>query len=212
VPVAVELLTAADLGILVVNSLVATPPSVLVRDAGGNPLAGVQVTFQLDPAPASGQLTGAVQTTGLNGIATLGSWRVGTTAGTVAGVRVLVQGLDQAGNERVVQTTLVAGPATQIAVAPASVADQPGTPSAPVATLPSVVVRDAFNNPVANATVVFEATPGSGTVTGGTVTTNANGIATVGSWTLPAGTGVTHALIASVNGTSLATVFTATVP
>ncbi len=48
---------------------------------------------------------------------------------------------------------------------------------------PSVKLTNA-NGPVAGAQVVFAAAAGSGSVTGGTVTTDANGVATVGSWIL----------------------------
>jgi hypothetical protein len=54
-------------------------------------------------------------------------------------------------------------------------------PSAPQ--LPSVVVNDRFGTPVSGATVTF-APVGAGTVTGGTRTTDANGVATVGSWSV----------------------------
>jgi len=55
-------------------------PSVKVTDAGGNPVAGVAITFSagLD----SGTLTGAMQTTDQNGIATLGGWILDATPGT----------------------------------------------------------------------------------------------------------------------------------
>lgn len=55
-------------------------PSVRVTDAGGNPVAGVEVTFV--PGTASGVLSGAVQTTNQDGIATLGGWTLDAVAGT----------------------------------------------------------------------------------------------------------------------------------
>src|SRR5207237_4861537 len=55
------------------------PPSVIVKDASGNPVPGVGVTFAV--APGSGSITGATQTTDAGGIATVGSWTLGTTAG-----------------------------------------------------------------------------------------------------------------------------------
>jgi adhesin/invasin len=61
---------------------------------------------------------------------------------------------------------------------------QSATAGSAVAIAPSVVVRDAFNNPVSGVSVTFAAATGGGGVTGGSTTTNASGIATVGSWTL----------------------------
>jgi uncharacterized repeat protein (TIGR01451 family) len=55
-------------------------PSVRVTDAGGNPVEGVSVTFSADPD--SGSLSGAVQTTGSDGIATLGGWTLGAEPGS----------------------------------------------------------------------------------------------------------------------------------
>jgi hypothetical protein len=53
----------------------------------------------------------------------------------------------------------------------------------PVATPPSVVVTNA-GGPMEGVTVTFTVAAGGGTVTGGTTTTDAQGIATVGGWTL----------------------------
>src|SRR5438105_10450690 len=61
------------------GTAVATPPSVIVRDATNNPVQGVGVTFA--PASGGGSVTGAEQTTNSSGIATVGSWTLGTTAG-----------------------------------------------------------------------------------------------------------------------------------
>jgi hypothetical protein len=58
-----------------------------------------------------------------------------------------------------------------------------------VAIAPAVKVTGA-NGPVAGVQVTFAPVTGSGTVTGGTVTTDANGVATVGSWTLSPAPGV----------------------
>jgi len=60
--------------------------------------------------------------------------------------------------------------------------------SAPVSTAvpipPSVLVTDAFKNPLPNFAITFQVTGGGGSITGGSTKTNASGIATVGSWTL----------------------------
>ncbi|MFA6245200.1 MAG: Ig-like domain-containing protein [Candidatus Hydrogenedentales bacterium] len=53
-----------------------------------------------------------------------------------------------------------------------------------VATPPSVTAHDAFGNPIPNLAITFAVTSGGGSVTGANATTNASGIATVGSWTL----------------------------
>jgi hypothetical protein len=64
-----------------VGSAVATRPSVKVTDASNQPLADVAVTFAV--ASGGGSITGAAQqTTDAGGIATVGSWTLGTAAGS----------------------------------------------------------------------------------------------------------------------------------
>ena len=59
-----------------VGTAVAVPPSVLVTDANNNPVSGVAVTFAV--ASGNGSITGASATTDASGIATVGSWTLGT--------------------------------------------------------------------------------------------------------------------------------------
>src|SRR5207249_7227857 len=53
------------------GTAVTPPPSVIVKDGSGNPVSGVAVTFAV---ATGGSVTGANQTTGTDGIATVGSW------------------------------------------------------------------------------------------------------------------------------------------
>ncbi|HVG44706.1 MAG TPA: leishmanolysin-related zinc metalloendopeptidase [Longimicrobium sp.] len=53
-----------------------------------------------------------------------------------------------------------------------------------VPTAPSVLVRDLSNNPLAGVPVTFSVASGGGYVTSASATTNASGVATVGSWVL----------------------------
>src|SRR5205807_4465938 len=64
----------------VAGTAVSSPPSVIVKDANGNPVTGVAVTFAV--APGSGSVTGGSQTTNGSGIATVGSWTISATAGS----------------------------------------------------------------------------------------------------------------------------------
>lgn len=65
-------------------------------------------------------------------------------------------------------------------VSPAS----PASVSSAALPLPSVVVKDKKGKPVVGVPVTFAVTAGGGSVSGGAQTTDANGIATVGGWTL----------------------------
>src|SRR4029077_5282814 len=51
---------------------------------------------------------------------------------------------------------------------------------------PPVIVKFPVGSPLANAAVTFAVTAGDGSVTSSVVTTDAGGVATVGSWTLGA--------------------------
>jgi hypothetical protein len=55
---------------------VATPPSVLVLDANGNPVADVSVAFEV--VSGRGRITSASRVTNSNGIAQVGSWTLGS--------------------------------------------------------------------------------------------------------------------------------------
>jgi LysM repeat protein len=66
----------------VAGSPVANPPAVTVRNAAGDPLAGIAVTFAV--TAGGGAATGTTAMTSAMGIATVGSWTLGTTAGANA--------------------------------------------------------------------------------------------------------------------------------
>ncbi|MEP6730735.1 MAG: Ig-like domain-containing protein, partial [bacterium] len=70
---------AGDGQTVAAGSALPTAPSVVVKDANGNPLAGVTVTFTI--GSGGGSVTGATAVTDASGIATVGSWTLGTTPG-----------------------------------------------------------------------------------------------------------------------------------
>jgi len=71
------------------GTAVPTAPAVRIRDGADDPVAGVQVRFTV--GGASGSVTGEIQTTGADGIARVGSWRLGT-----AGVNTLTADVEGA--------------------------------------------------------------------------------------------------------------------
>ena len=66
------------------------PPAVIVRDSGGTPIPGVQVTFTV--TGGGGSVTGATPLSGANGVATVGSWTVQAGANTL-GASVATSGV-----------------------------------------------------------------------------------------------------------------------
>src|SRR5205823_5913121 len=188
-----------------VGTAVATPPSVLVRDQFNNPVAGVPVTFAAGPGGSTVSPTTPV-TTNASGIAAVTSWTLGHTAGTNT-LTASATGLT--GSPMTFSASGTAGPATQIALNAGN--SQTAPAGTAVATPPSVLVRDQFNNPVAGVAVTFAPASGSGTVNPTTpVTTDASGLAAVSSWTLGTAPG-TNTLTATASGLSGSPVtFTAT--
>lgn len=70
-----------------------------------------------------------------------------------------------------------------------------------VPTPPAIRVSDLGNNPVPGVLVTFAVASGSGTITGASATTNAQGVAAVGSWTLGVAPG-TNTLTATATGSA----------
>src|SRR3989442_1215465 len=161
---------------------VTTPLRSIVKDANGNPVAGVAVTFAV--APGNGTVTGGSQTTNASGVATVGSWTLSATAGSNT---LTATSGSLTGSPVTFTATGTAGAAATIAAN--SPTSQTATAGTAVTSPPSVIVKDANGNPVGGVAVTFTPAAGSGSVTGGTQTTNGSGIATVGSWTLRATAG-----------------------
>jgi hypothetical protein len=82
-------------------------------------------------------------------------------------------------------------------------------PASPVAVAPSVKVVDDLGNPVPNVTVTFATVTGIGSATGVDATTDAEGVATVGSWTLAAGANVLTATVTGGGISGNPTIFSA---
>jgi hypothetical protein len=175
-----------------VGNPVPIPPSVMVRDAAGNPLAGVTVTFAV--LSGGGSVTGGAAVTAANGVAQVGSWTLGANPGTNT-LTATVTGLPA-----VTFTATATGggvPASVVAINP----NEAGVPGAALANPPAVLIRNASGQPVAGISVTFTITAGSGSLTGANPISNGSGIATVGGWTL--GPGV-NCLTATVAGSGIA--------
>lgn len=199
-PVSQILAIAGDGQLALVGAALASLPSVRVRDAAGNPVAGVSVAFAV--ASGGGNVTGATPVTDANGVATVGSWTIGTLAGTNT-LTATVGGLT-----RTFTATGVAGAATQLLAAAGDL--QSAVVGTALAIAPAVRALDQFGNPVGGASVTFAPSGGGGGggVIGGTQLTNAAGVATVGGWTLGTLVGA-NALTATLAGLTPVT-FTAT--
>ena len=158
---------------------VSPPPSVIVKDQHGNPMSGVTVTFAVTSGGGSlagGAFSSAV-TTGTDGVATVGSWVLGQKAGA----NVLTASSGSLASVTFTANSVAGPPSEAAKIAGDNTAAVVGT-SLPAP--PSVLVKDAFGNPVQGVNVTFAIGLGGGSLTNATRTTGADGIATVGSWTI----------------------------
>lgn len=180
------------------GSDISTAPAVTIKDAHGNLVSGATVTFAV--VSGGGSVTGGTQATNAAGIATVGSWKLGTSVGgnTLSAT---------VGSLSAVTFTATANAGAAATLTKSAGDNQAVIAGDPVSTAPSVTVRDAHGNAVGGVTVTFAPAANSGTVTGGTQTSSATGAATVGQWRL--GSVGTSTLTVSAPGVSVAT-FTAT--
>jgi hypothetical protein len=157
-----------------VATSVPTPPAVVVRDAGGTPVAGVGVKFAV--ASGGGSVTGADATTGADGIAAVGSWTLGGNTGANT-LRATVQADGVSGSPVTFTATATPGPASAekstVSAAPGTIAASTGS----VASAITIIVRDGRGNPLAGQTVTLTAT-GAGVTLAQPGVTDASGVTT----------------------------------
>jgi hypothetical protein len=163
--------------------------SVTVRDAGGNAIAGVAVTFAV--TSGGGSVNRSTVTSDANGVAGV-RWTLGTVAVTQTATATLSGGAGTA----FFTTLAIAGPATLITkfgTVPATAGVGSNIDSI------TVVVTDQFSNPRAGEVVTFAVSTGGGTVSPTSVTTGADGRAAA-RWTIGPVTGVVNTVTATRAG------------
>jgi hypothetical protein len=161
----------------VVGQEVLPRPTVRVRDAFGNPVPGVTITWVV--VEGGGSLTGPnTSVTDAEGRATVSGWRLGPASG--------VNRLQARTANGIVATFTANGigvPASIIAESPTS---QEGFINFAVPKTARVRVIDGFGADIVGLPVVFKITSGTGTIIGDTVITDSDGIAALGDWKLGA--------------------------
>lgn len=167
---------------------------VRALDQLGAPVVGQAVTFTV--TAGGGSLSSTSVATGADGTAGT-SWTLGTVDGAPQAVSASIAGT---------ATPLVFNATASAVVPPGSVAlsagdNQGAMAGTTLSVRPAVLVKDASGNPAAGKTVTFTVTSGGGSVTGAVATTDANGVATVGSWTIGTVAGP-NTLSATVSGGS----------
>ncbi|HUQ98276.1 MAG TPA: Ig-like domain-containing protein [Gemmatimonadaceae bacterium] len=155
---------------------VGNPPSVVVKDQNGSPLAGAPVSFSV--LTGGGLVSTPTVTTDANGVATVGTWTLGQTAGSNT-----LSASSGSATAITFTATGSAGPAATLTKVPAG--DNQTTRAGFIVDVsPAVIVKDQYGNPVSGAIVNFAVASGGGFVSGGSTLSTANGTATVGGWRL----------------------------
>src|SRR5690349_5491342 len=169
-----------------------TLPQVLqvkVVDSASLPAAGAPVTFGVQTG--GGSIVEHAAITDVSGIATV-HWKLGATVGS----QTVTATIAPVAPVTFTATAAAAGAPTVMALHAGD--GQTGLDTFPVNFPPSVVVHDAAGLPVSGVAVTFAVTSGGGSVAGATPTTDANGIATVGSWKIQNGANTVRATSAAV--------------
>jgi alpha-tubulin suppressor-like RCC1 family protein len=190
-----------------VGTELAAPVVVRVTDAAGLPVKGQIVNFRI--VSGGGSVFAGASLTNDAGEARE-RWTLGTVA--AENQRLEARAVDPATGAALVfatfQATASAGPAAKLEKAGGD--NGQASVSTAVTPSPSVKVVDQYNNPVGGTAVVFAVASGGGSVAGPTQTTNASGVAAVGSWTLGSTPGA-NTLTATATGlTGSPATFTAT--
>lgn len=163
-----------------VTATVPDPPAVRVLDEDGVPVPDVSVAFE--PASTSGTIQGSPATSGSDGVARVDSWTLGTPAGTQTAEATVVDEPEADVDPLVLSVTALPGPPDEL------VPEAPQWQSAPTSTEvddePAVRVLDEHGNPVPDETVEFTVVDGGGHLSGSPATSDGQGLAEVGSWTL----------------------------
>ena len=175
----------------------AQPLVVKVTRADGGPVRGQILNFRV--VSGGGSVFGGAEITDNSGMAQE-LWTLGTRAGEPQ--RIEVRAVNpQTGEPQTFgafTATAVAGPPARMTMLAGD--GQQVEPGETVPIPPSVKLEDQYGNPTANVGVTFTVVRGS--VTNGDAVTNANGVATVGSWTVGTQTTI-DTLVARANPTGM---------
>jgi hypothetical protein len=169
------------------------PLVVLATDPLGNPISGLPVEFIV--TQGGGSVQPSSTTTGPDGRAAT-VFTLGSQECSAQQVDAIVTGT----GTRVSFTADAGSPAGCLMVLEGNAQSAPAGTAVPQ--VPTVRVLDGAGAPVPGVAVLFEVGIGAGTVVGASVVTDAQGVASAGSWALGA-SGV-NTLTASVPGLSLA--------
>ena len=159
-----------------VSAVLPVNPAIMVVDAFGNPVSGVNVTFTIQTG--GGNVGTTIVASDVNGLAAT-TYTLGTVAGANNNtMQAVVSGLP--GTPASLTFTESASPGTAAKLAIQTEPSATATAGVAFAQQPVVLVEDQYGNVVANAnglTVTATRAAGSGTLQGGLLAGTVNGVA-----------------------------------
>lgn len=180
---------AGDNQVDTVSGTLPTAITVQVTDSTAHAISQIVVAFAV--TSGGGHVSSAADTTDATGRASV-QWTLGSSVGP--NVMTATAAVAIPGNPATFTASgVLAGSSPSVAVSNGN--GQHGLVGAPLNFPPSVVVVDGAGTPIAGKQVTFAVSGGAGVISGANAVTDANGIATVGSWTVGAGA---NALTATV--------------
>jgi hypothetical protein len=180
---------AGDHQIDTVSGTLPTPVTVQVTDSNAHPIAAIVVSFAV--TSGGGHVSRANDTTDVTGLAAV-QWTIGSTAGPnglSASPIIPMSGSPVS----FTASGILAGSSPSVVMHSGDA--QLGLVGAPLNFPPSVLVRNGVGAPIAGKQITFAVAGGGGGLTGANAVTDANGIATVGSWTVGSGANVLTATV-----------------
>lgn len=163
---------AGDQQSAAVNTAVAVRPAVVVRDAEGNPISGIPVTFKV--TAGGGSLSGPTPVTGSDGIAAVGGWTLGPKVGDNS-LEAEVSGQDLSGSPVEFSATGTPGPVSadesRVSASPSTIGASGGSSAATI----TVIALDQFENPIPGLTVTLSATGSGNAITQPAAPTDGDG-------------------------------------
>ena len=159
------------------GSPVADPPAVVVRDASGNTVAGVEVTFSVRSGAGFVQPSRVVSNSA--GLARVAAWTLGTAMGMNE-----IAATNASGDTVIFNANAVAGPPFLLEKVEGD--GQIALPGAALGVRPRVRVADVYGNPVTGIMVTLVVEAGGGSVLGPVAISDVAGIAESGAWVVGA--------------------------
>ena len=185
------------------------PQSIVISNAGAGALSGLSASTSATWLQATfvDGITTANPTATLRLQPTVGSLNDGTYTGTVT----VSSGMTGVASRTIPVTFQVSAGPVAFRIEAVTAPSQSGSAGKPVAQPPGVIVRAADNTPVQGFSVTFASNGGGTIVPTGVITTDANGVAALTSWTLGSQPGASQTVTATAPGLAGSPVtFTAT--